>query len=74
MSDLRIDYSRAEADRRMRLLEMANGNLLEAKRLEQWVLMGDVPPNPVIALSGAGGICTGGYEDLSIPAHLRRTA
>lgn len=44
MSDIQIDRSRADADRRMRLLEMAKGDLEQARRLERWVQGGDFGP------------------------------
>lgn len=40
MTDLRIDHTRAEADRRMRLLEMAGGDLEKAREMELWVISG----------------------------------
>ncbi len=48
MSDLRIDYSHAEIDRRMRLLEMAAGDLDKAMRLECWVRLGVTDPDQMV--------------------------
>ena len=41
---LPFDRSRAEADRRMRLLEMAGGDLEKAREMEAWVLTGGAEP------------------------------
>jgi len=43
MNHLVADHSREDAARRMRLLEMAGGDLRKAAEMEQWVLVGDVP-------------------------------
>lgn len=39
--NIQIDHSRADAERRMRLLEMAKGDLQKARQLEGWVQMGE---------------------------------
>ena len=46
---LPFDRSRAEADRRMRLLEMAGGDLEKAREMEVWVLTGSAEPVTVKA-------------------------
>jgi hypothetical protein len=43
MSELRVDYSRADAERRFKLLEMAKGDLVRAIELENWLWSG-LPP------------------------------
>lgn len=81
MSDLRIDYGRAEADRRMRLLEMAGGDLDKAIKLECWVRCGVTDPNalarpldPSPVSQSLNVAMLKNTDDLSIPPHLRRTA
>lgn len=49
MNDIRINYERADADRRMRLLEMAGGDLDKAMKLECWVRMGVTDPAELAA-------------------------
>lgn len=75
----------ADADRRMRLLEMAAGDLDKAIKLDCWVRCGVTDPNAMVApveappTAKAYGIMDNvrivvAEPDLSIPTHLDRHA
>lgn len=78
MSDIVIDYSRADAERRMKLLEMAGGDLKRAMELEQWVQSGTSvrivvkEKMPDIRTAIPSDLQVSLVDDLKIPAFLDR--
>jgi hypothetical protein len=60
MTGLHIDYTRTDAARRMKLLEMAGGDLKRAMELERWVQCGFTMPSSAPVAASA--------EDFSAPA------
>jgi hypothetical protein len=50
--EVRVDHSRAEADRRFKLLEMAKGDLGRAIELESWVQSGLRPGVTPVVIGG----------------------
>lgn len=50
--NLYVDHSRADMERRMKILELAGGNIEHAKELYSWVLVGDPVVNCVVRGNG----------------------
>jgi hypothetical protein len=63
MSQIQIDYSRADRDRRMELLRLYAGDLARAKEVERWIVCGET------AETGRGNLDAGDVAPAS-PAHL----
>lgn len=79
MTAPQIDHSRSDMERRMRLLEMAKGDLARALELEQWVatgILGNAAPRPIFAggagFTSAARVYPAETDTLDIPPFLDR--